>query len=184
MVYEEKKFDLPQLQGLSKKQIDIHLGLYGGYVKHVNLLREQLHELESVGGEKFAYAGAETRRRLGFEFNGMRMHEYYFEQFEGGREVFNPHSPLSKILSEKYGSVEKSIEHFKMVGAGTRGIGWTILSFDQRANTPHMTTSLANSQDFPLSSQWTCGNMPIWLTTRQARRNSILKHFSAISIGV
>ena len=138
MVYEEKKFDLPQLQGLSKKQIDIHLGLYGGYVKHVNLLREQLHELESVGGEKFAYAGAETRRRLGFEFNGMRMHEYYFEQFEGGREVFNPHSPLSKILSEKYGSVEKSIEHFKMVGAGTRGIGWTILSFDQRANTPHI----------------------------------------------
>ena len=138
MVYEEKKFDLPELQGLSEKQISVHLGLYGGYVKHVNLLREQLHELESVGGEKFSYAGAETRRRLGFEFNGMRMHEYYFEQWEKGANEPSVDSPLSELLKEKYGSFEKSIEHFKMVGLGTRGTGWTILYYDPRGKTPHI----------------------------------------------
>jgi len=150
MTYEEKKFDLPELKDISQKQVDVHLGLYGGYVKHVNLLREQLHELKEVDSEKFVYAEAETRRRLGFEFNGMRMHEYYFEQWEKEAKESNPDSPLATALSEKYGSFEAGLEHFKMVGGGTRGIGWTILYFDQRGNpegkstpngagTPHIT---------------------------------------------
>jgi len=139
MKYEEKKFDLPDLKGISQKQLEVHLGLYGGYVKHINLLREQLHELKEVGSEKFAYAEAETRRRLGFEFNGMRMHEYYFEQWEKEAKEANPDSPLAQALSEKYGSFEEGVEHFKMVGSGTRGIGWTILYWDPRGNTPHIT---------------------------------------------
>ena len=46
MDYEVKKFNLPDLKGLSSKQLEVHLGLYGGYVKHVNLIREKIHELE------------------------------------------------------------------------------------------------------------------------------------------
>ena len=76
MEYTVKQFNLPELEGLSEKQITAHLGLYEGYVKHVNHLRSQIHDLEEQDKEKYAYATAELRRRLGFEFDGMRMHEY------------------------------------------------------------------------------------------------------------
>lgn len=141
MEYQEQKFNLPDLKNISAKQIEVHLGLYGGYVKHVNLLREKLHELEAAGAEKFAYPAAETRRRLAFEFCGMRMHEYYFEQWEGGAQEANTDSPFAKVVSEKYGSWEQFIEHFKMVAGGTRGIGWTVAYFDPRGNSEGERTS-------------------------------------------
>lgn len=131
MTYEEKKFNLPDLKNISARQLEVHLGLYAGYVKHVNLLREQLHELDQ---EKFAYASAETRRRLAFEFDGMRMHEYYFSQWEAGAQAAQADSPLQKAMSKKYGSWEEFIEHFKMVAGGTRGIGWTVCYFDPMGN--------------------------------------------------
>jgi len=138
MKYEEKTFNLPELKGISPKQVEVHLGLYGGYVKHVNLLIDKLHELEDIDAEKFAYPTAETRRRLGFEFDGMRMHEYYFEQWEGSAQEVIQTSPLVQMLSEKYGSFEDAVEHFKTVASGTRGIGWTVLYFDERGGTPHI----------------------------------------------
>ena len=73
MQYQEQKFDIPKLSGISEKQIETHLGLYAGYVKHVNLIREKIQELKEDD-----YVVAELRRRFSFEFDGMRMHEYYF----------------------------------------------------------------------------------------------------------
>lgn len=134
--YTPKTFNLPELQGLSEKQIKVHLGLYEGYVKHVGVLREQIHELEATDKEKFAYAITETRRRLGFEFNGMRMHEYYFTQLEGGAQALNTESALGKAVSEKYGSVENFIAHFTQVGM-SRGIGWSVLYADTDYGTVH-----------------------------------------------
>ncbi|HEU4677658.1 MAG TPA: Fe-Mn family superoxide dismutase [Candidatus Paceibacterota bacterium] len=133
--YTAKTFDLPALDGLSEKQIKVHLGLYEGYVKHVNLLREQIAELTALDKEKYAYAIAETRRRLGFEFDGMRMHEYYFEQFEGEKGS-DPESALAKAAAEKYGSGENFIAHIKEV-AGTRGIGWVVVYADPTGGTLH-----------------------------------------------
>lgn len=134
--YTPKAFNLPELPGLSEKQIKVHLGLYEGYVKHVNVLREQIAELTALDKEKYAYAIMETRRRLGFEFNGMRMHEYYFTQFEGGSQTLNPDSLFGKAVSEKYGSVDAFIQHFTQVGM-SRGIGWSVLYADPEANTVH-----------------------------------------------
>lgn len=134
--YTPQIFDLPSLEGLSEKQITAHLGLYAGYVKHVNLLREQIAELTALDAEKYAYAIMETRRRLGFEFNGMRMHEYYFTQFEGGPAELDASSKLADAVSEKYGSVEKFITHFASVGM-SRGIGWAILYADSKESTVH-----------------------------------------------
>lgn len=134
--YTAKTFNLPALTGLSEKQIKVHIGLYEGYVKHVNILREQIKELEATDKEKFAYAITETRRRLGFEFNGMRMHEYYFGQFEGGSTALNPTSTLANAVSEKYGSLENFIAHFTNVGM-SRGIGWSVLYHDAEAHTVH-----------------------------------------------
>ena len=139
MTYETKTFALPDLSGLSAKQIEIHLGLYGGYVKHVNLVRERLVALAKEDEEKHAYTIAELRRRFSFEFNGMRMHEYYFEQWEGGAAPADTASALAKAVGEKYGGWDGFLTHFKSVGLGTRGIGWTVLYFDQRGKTPLIT---------------------------------------------
>lgn len=136
--YDAKTFNLPELKGLSEKQVATHLGLYEGYVKHVNLLREQVHDLEETDKEKYAYAIMELRRRLGFEFNGMRMHEYYFSQFEDSPQSPDQDHALNHALSEKYGSYEKFLEHFTTVGM-TRGIGWTVLYQDPEGGTVHTT---------------------------------------------
>ena len=127
MQYETKSFTIPTLEGISEKTIDVHLGLYAGYVKHTNLTHEQLADL-SKDAEKNAYAIAEIQRRLGFEFCGMRNHEYYFEQFEGGAAEI-PDGAFKDAIEKQWGSTDTWIKSFKQV-AGARGIGWTILYRD------------------------------------------------------
>lgn len=135
--YEAQKFNLPSLPGISDKQVAVHLALYEGYVKHMNVLRQQIADLETSDKEKNAYAIMETRRRLGFEFNGMRMHEYYFTQFEGGPKAHTEGSALEVAVVEKYGSWEQFIAHVTAV-AMSRGIGWSILYYDTLGKTPHV----------------------------------------------
>jgi len=134
--YEAKKFDLPTLEGISEEQVKAHLGLYEGYVKHMNVLRAQIAELEG-DKEKNAYAIMEVRRRLGFEWNGMRMHEFYFDQFEDGAQARSKESLLAKAVTEKYGSWDAFIAHLTTV-AMSRGIGWSILYYDTLGKTPHV----------------------------------------------
>ncbi len=135
MTYTARTFALPELTGLSTKQIEVHLALYQGYVKHVNLIMEKIAAYKEADAEGNAFAIAEMRRRLGFEFDGMRMHEYYFEQFEGEKSG-DPESALAKAAAEKYGSGEDFIAHIKEV-AGTRGIGWTVVYYDPAGKTLH-----------------------------------------------
>jgi Fe-Mn family superoxide dismutase len=134
--YTPRTFALGTLEGLSEEQVKVHLGLYEGYVKHVNVLREQIAELSALDKEKYAFAIMETRRRLGFEFNGMRMHEYYFEQLESGPSPISSDGALAQAVTEKYGSVDEFMAHFKSV-AMSRGIGWSVLYADPIANTVH-----------------------------------------------
>lgn len=135
--YQAKTFSLPALEGISQKQIDVHLGLYQGYVKHINLLRDQIADLSAQDPEKYAFAIESIRRRMGFEFNGMRMHEFYFPQWEGGASAEPRGSILDTALSEKYGSWDAFIAHFKKVGM-SRGSGWCTLAWDKAGNTPHI----------------------------------------------
>ena len=81
--YEPKKFNLPPLEGISTKSVEEHLGLYAGYVKNFNAISALLPEL-AKDSEKNAHALSELVRRRSFEFDGMRLHELYFSQFEGG----------------------------------------------------------------------------------------------------
>jgi Fe-Mn family superoxide dismutase len=135
MQYTARTFDLPELKGLSKKQIDVHLGLYQGYVKHVNLLMATIAQYQGTDDEGGKYAIAEMRRRLGFEFDGMRMHEYYFEQLEHAAAPI-AEGALTAAVSEKYGGWDAYIAHVKEV-AGTRGIGWVITYADPVGKTVH-----------------------------------------------
>ncbi len=135
--YETKKFDIGTLEGISPKQLEAHLKLYEGYVKFTNHLREVLADLRK-DSEKNAYALGEVMRRFGFEFNGMRMHEYYFEQFERGTTPPDEKGVLAQSVIEKYGSWNDFINHFSAIGL-MRGIGWTVLYYDPRGKTPHTT---------------------------------------------
>lgn len=131
MKYEAKTFDIPELKGISNQSIDEHLKLYAGYVKNVNHIREELDNVTDT------YARSEMQRRLGFEFGGMRNHEYYFSQFEGGATELAD-GTLKEKIEDQWGSVEKFMEHFKEV-AMTRGVGWAMLYID-RANNQLVTT--------------------------------------------
>lgn len=137
MTYTAKTFNLPALQGLSEKQIKVHLALYEGYVKNVNLIMSTIKAYEGTDDEGGKYAITELRRRFAFEFDGMRMHEYYFGQFEGGSTALTTSGALGAAISEKYG--EKDLEtHIREV-SGTRGIGWVVVYKDTVANTIHTT---------------------------------------------
>jgi|SRR3989344_2900822 len=126
--FEEAKFNIPDLKGISKKTTEEHLKLYAGYVKHANLILEKIDEL-GADAEKNAYALGEIQRRFGFEFDGMRNHEFYFKSFEGGSTALSADSHLKKGIEEEWGSWEKWQNRFKAI-ALTRGIGWAILYFD------------------------------------------------------
>ena len=137
MAYTPKTFDLPALEGISADQIKVHLGLYEGYVKHVNLITGELAKVRAGELALDPYVAAELRRRLAFEFDGMRMHEYYFAQFEGGPSAAGADSPLGRLADEKYGDgVAGLIAHVKDV-AGTRGIGWVVVYYDPSGATLH-----------------------------------------------
>lgn len=126
--YKLKLFNIPKLSGISEKQLEIHLKLYEGYVKHVNLITEKVTEL---GGDadSNSYIINELRRRLGFEWDGMRLHEYYFHSLENGSRALDMTSVLGKKIEVQYGSFENWQNECIKV-CGTRGIGWTILYYD------------------------------------------------------
>lgn len=132
MVYTPKTFNIGELAGISKESIDLHLGLYAGYVKHVNVIHERIaaykYEAEANG-----YAIAEMQRRLGFEFGGMKNHEAYFEQLEGGPKDLTD-SKLKTMLINTYGSLEGFLAHFRTI-ALTRGVGWAMLYRDESTDT-------------------------------------------------
>ena len=127
--YIEKQFNIGELKGISTKTIEEHLKLYAGYVKHTNLILEKIAEL-SEDTEKNLYTIGELKRRLGFEFGGMRNHEYYFTQLENGAQEANPESNLYKKIVETWGSYEQWLSEFKTV-AMTRGVGWAFLYKDE-----------------------------------------------------
>lgn len=127
MKYEPLTFDIPETPGISTETMQNHLNLYQGYVKHVNLIREKIDAF-SNDYENNSFAIAEMQRRLGFEFGGMRNHEYYFSQFEGGsREL--PDSTLKQKIEHQWGSIDIWLTRFRQI-ALTRGVGWAMLYHD------------------------------------------------------
>ncbi len=131
MHYEAKQFKIPELDGISQETIDLHLGLYVGYVKNVNLIHDKIKAF-STDMENNSYAIAEMQRRLGFEFGGMRNHEYYFSQFEGGVESLKD-GKLKDMIEAQWGTVENWYKEFTNI-AMTRGVGWAMLYIDRSTN--------------------------------------------------
>jgi Fe-Mn family superoxide dismutase len=130
--YKEQSFDhLHGLQGISDAQITEHLTLYAGYVKQVNALNQRLADLLGKGkasGKDPEFA--ELTRRLGFEYNGMILHEYYFSNLRPGGEPTPPaRSGTAQALVEAFGTLDAWETDFQAMG-DMRGIGWVILFQD------------------------------------------------------
>lgn len=126
--YEVKTFNL-QLKDISAEQLEQHYALYKGYVVNTNKLNEQLDALraaDKVGTPEYA----ELRRRFGFEYDGMRLHEYYFGNLTSdGPTTLPTTGKLAELLVETFGSLDAFEKDFKATGA-MRGIGWAILYQD------------------------------------------------------
>lgn len=129
-MFEAKKFNIPELVGISAKSIEEHIKLYEGYVKNTNAVLEKVKELKQ-DADKNAYALGEINRRLGFEYNGMRNHENYFSLLEGGPNEINTESTLHKAIEKTWGSFDAWLAEFKAI-AMTRGVGWAMLYHDTK----------------------------------------------------
>lgn len=127
--FEEKKFEIKNLVGLSDKSIEEHLKLYSGYVKHSNLILEKIEEMKK-DSEGNAYALAEVQRRFGFEYNGMRNHEVYFDSLSGEASAISE-GELKNQIEKDFGSFDEWLTSFKSIAA-TRGVGWAMLYFDRK----------------------------------------------------
>lgn len=128
MAYTAKDFgNLVGMEGFSETLLKNHFTLYQGYVTNTNKLMDALTAMlkeGKVGTPEYA----ELKRRMGFEFNGMRLHEYYFGNL-GGKGALDKSGKLGRKLAEDFGSYEEWEKDFR--GTGTmRGIGWTILYQD------------------------------------------------------
>ena len=131
--FEEIKFNIGELKGISAKNIEEHLKLYAGYVKNTNSILEKIPEYEGyVNEDVFApYVVSELHRRFSFEFNGMRNHEYYFKSLEGEAQPLPESSLLKKKIERQTSSFDIWLNSFKML-AMTRGIGWAVLGYDKK----------------------------------------------------
>ncbi len=130
--FEEQKFEIGELKGISSKNIEEHLKLYAGYVKFTNLILDKIAEY-MADSEKNAYVLGELQRRFSFEFNGMRNHEYYFRSLESGPKPLPEDSELKKKIESQAPSFEAWLAGFKSI-ALTRGIGWTMLYYDKQTD--------------------------------------------------
>jgi len=128
MAYTAKSYSgLIGMKGFSDTLLNNHFTLYQGYVTNTNRLLDTLAAMLKEG-KTATPEYAELKRRLGFEFNGMRLHEYYFENL-GGKGTLDKSGKIGKKLAEEFGSYENWERDFRAT-ATMRGIGWTILYQD------------------------------------------------------
>ena len=128
MTYKAKDYGhLIGMDGFSETLLNNHFTLYQGYVTNTNKLLDSLSaslKEAKVGTPEYS----ELKRRMGFEFNGMRLHEYYFDNL-GGKGALDKSGKLNRRLTADFGSYEDWERDFKSTGA-MRGIGWTIMYQD------------------------------------------------------
>ncbi len=135
--YQAKQFNLSGLNGISARTLEMHFKLYEGYVKQTNVLTEKIRDLLKDGqvDQEEMPAYSELTRRLGFEYNGMVLHEYYFGNMKrGGLGEASLNSTFYKLAQSSFGSYDIWKAGFVSIGK-MRGVGWAIC-YQDPANGP------------------------------------------------
>ncbi len=133
-MYTPKNFEqLLGTAGMSDALLKNHFTLYEGYVKNTNLVLDKIEAL-AKSGQRTTPEYNELKRRFGWEYNGMRLHELYFGNMKrGGTERLKEDSMLCKKICAQWGSFDEWAKGFTATGA-MRGIGWVILSYDKESD--------------------------------------------------
>lgn len=127
--YKARQFNLSGLKGISDETLEMHFKLYEGYVKETNNLTDRISEFIKDGNvdQEEMPAYSELTRRLGFEYNGMVLHEYYFDNLQsgGGTGDAQKTSQFVKAAESTFGSYDVWKADFVGIGK-MRGVGWAI----------------------------------------------------------
>lgn len=175
--YEPKDFShLRGLTSVNDATLETHFELYRGYVNRSNALVEklrQIHESTGASGKDPVYA--ELTRRMGFEFNGMVLHELYFGNLAPKGKALGQGSPLHKLFEKSFGSYERWLEDFKAVGT-MPGIGWAVTYYDPRTGhltnhwvTLHETNNVAGFAPVVVMDAWEHAYVPTYKATERAK---------------
>jgi Fe-Mn family superoxide dismutase len=136
-LYKAKDYSqLLGMSGFSDELLKMHFQLYEGYVKNTNLLMTSLKEAKG-------YDFGALKRRFAWEFDGMRLHEFYFDNL-GGDGKLDLSSSLFQKMVEDFGSYEAWKTDFINTGL-MRGIGWVVLTTDPM--TGHLFNVWINEHD-------------------------------------
>ncbi|HEX8503039.1 MAG TPA: superoxide dismutase [Pyrinomonadaceae bacterium] len=131
--YAPKQFDLSGLNGISDQTLEMHFKLYEGYVTNTNTLTRKITEILADGkvDQEEMPAYSELTRRLGFEYNGMVLHEWYFGNMKKGSTTTDPevNSDFYRLAEESFGSYDIWKADFVSVGK-MRGVGWAVCNQD------------------------------------------------------
>lgn len=132
-MYQAQNFDhLLGLTGFGDNALKTHFTLYQGYVTNTNKLVDLSKELV-IAGKINSPEYAELKRRFGWEFNGMKLHEYFFSAMTKNQNKLEENSALYKKITTDFDSFDNWLTDFKST-ASMRGIGWAILYFDKQAD--------------------------------------------------
>src|SRR3989344_458613 len=132
-MYQAQNFDhLLGLPGFSDDALSTHFALYQGYITNTNKLSDLLAAMRNEG-KTATPEYAELKRRFGWEFNGMRLHEHYFGAMAKAVTPLSSETPLYQQIVKDFGSFEVWQQDF-VATAAIRGIGWAILYYDPQAN--------------------------------------------------
>jgi Fe-Mn family superoxide dismutase len=126
--YKARDFHLSGLAGISDKTLEMHFGLYEGYVSETNQLTERLAEMTRAGEAAKNPVYVELTRHLGFEYGGMILHEYYFDNLSP-KGKGKPSRELTQAIDRSFGDFETWRTDFAAIG-GMRGVGWAVLFRD------------------------------------------------------
>lgn len=171
---------LTTMNGFEEKAVKLHLKLYEGYVTKTNELLAKLQSL-SDGNLTASLEYGALKRRLGWEFDGMRLHELYFDQLGGNGKTDNE-TPLYSAISAQFGGFDRWKKDFIATGM-MRGVGWAILYYDPQdgrlVNTwinEHDTGHLATGTPILIMDVFEHAYMPQWGLDRAAYINAFFNN--------
>lgn len=179
--YEVRDFShLIGMEGFDNNLLKMHFTLYRGYVKNTNLLIRLLKSYAAEHQER-DYPYQAIKRRFGWEFDGMRLHELYFGNL-GGKKPLDHSSGLYRMIQRDFGSYENWKKDFIATGM-MRGIGWSILYLDPKEDrlfntwiNEHDTGHLAGGDLILVMDVWEHAYMPQYGLNRAGYIDAFFKN--------